>query len=607
MNIVQLQDRLKNFSQDQLVREMQKPSGNTPQFLVLGEIMRRKRMQDDFTAQNTKGSHGTVAQEAIAAAGVPQGGIADMARAMAPRTDMAQNTGVQAMYAGGPVKKMATGDKVKTDPAVIAYANMLGMSVDEYLKSLGEAGAAQVVAGAEQRATRDRMMAMEPTGDSITMPTQADLDQRFQAQRLNENLTQLFPPGYDAQPPFSDGVNQPMEYGRRISDTLAGKTNTLLPGSVIPVNGKYWGSGVPPMSPEELAVVAQREGIFNNIGEAFSAVGNVVDDYVLGPTGYALQNISALPQDAAASVATMFPGLEGAAVAATQAADARRLLGDSLYNNGLFPSTAGANGRADRDQQGAVVSPEQTAALAEFDAAGRASLEEHQKRTSSPKTAEEIAAYVAQLKGDAPPVPTAPLVAQTPGGTGGGTGGGIAGGAGSASSYEQALMDALASREKAAEQDKWLALAQVGLSLMSSRQPTLGGALGEAGLKGIEAARGARDQYDKEKLELLGALEQSRAARAKAASGGGAAKQKELPVGALGMYDAGIEALTLALTDPINPPTPDQQLKLKAQLNEALAGQARLQAVYLAQYGFSPPGASPPATSGVYSMDDVSQ
>jgi hypothetical protein len=82
-------------------------------------------------------------------------------------------------------------------------------------------------------------------------------------------------------------------------------------------------------------------------------------------------------------------------------------------------------------------------------------------------------------------------------------------------------MDALSSREKAAEQDKWLALAQVGLNLMSSTQPTLGGALGEAGLKGVEAVRGARDQYDKEKLEILGALEQSRMARAKAASGGG--------------------------------------------------------------------------------------
>jgi hypothetical protein len=89
------------------------------------------------------------------------------------------------------------------------------------------------------------------------------------------------------------------------------------------------------------------------------------------------------------------------------------------------------------------------------------------------------------------------------------------------SSFEQELMDALGRREKAAEQDKWLALAQVGLNLMSSTQPTLGGALGEAGLKGVEAVRGARDQYDKDRLELLGALEQSRAARAKAAAGGG--------------------------------------------------------------------------------------
>ena len=68
MNIVQLQDQLKNFSQDQLVREMQMPSGSAPQFLVLGEIMRRKRMQDDFTAQQAKDDGGTVAQEAVAAA-----------------------------------------------------------------------------------------------------------------------------------------------------------------------------------------------------------------------------------------------------------------------------------------------------------------------------------------------------------------------------------------------------------------------------------------------------------------------------------------------------------------------------------------------------------
>lgn len=89
------------------------------------------------------------------------------------------------------------------------------------------------------------------------------------------------------------------------------------------------------------------------------------------------------------------------------------------------------------------------------------------------------------------------------------------------SSYEQELMNALGRREKAAEQDKWLALAQVGLGMMSSTQPTLAGAIGEAGLKGVEAARSARDQYDKDRLDLLGAIEQSRLARAKASARGG--------------------------------------------------------------------------------------
>ena len=42
MNLLQVQDDLKNFSQDQLVKEMQQPSGSTPQFLVLSELNRRK-------------------------------------------------------------------------------------------------------------------------------------------------------------------------------------------------------------------------------------------------------------------------------------------------------------------------------------------------------------------------------------------------------------------------------------------------------------------------------------------------------------------------------------------------------------------------------------
>jgi len=104
------------------------------------------------------------------------------------------------------------------------------------------------------------------------------------------------------------------------------------------------------------------------------------------------------------------------------------------------------------------------------------------------------------------------------GGAGGGGGGGIAGAASGMTSYEQELIDALDRREKAATQDKWLALAQVGLNLMSSTNPTFGGALGEAGLQGVAAAQGARDQYEKDRLDLTGALEQSRMSRAQAAA-----------------------------------------------------------------------------------------
>lgn len=301
MNIVQLQDQLKNFSQDQLVREMQAPSGNAPQFLVLGEIMRRKRMQDDFKAQQSKDDGGTVAQEAVAAAGVPQGGIADMARAMAPSTDMTQNTGVQAMYAGGFVKKMAAGDIV----------------VKEGLRFIEQ----------------------------------------------------------------EDGSLRPEAGGRQLAyeEARAAAEDPMLAAAEESAN--------------EVAAAREEAGITQSLKDAKEVA---------------------------------------AAAAAAKEAEAA--------NNATEETTPAA-----------------------------------------------------------PPV-------------------GGSGGSGGMSSYEQELMAMMQKREKAAEQDKWLALAQVGLNLMASKQPTLGGALGEAGLAGVEAARGARDQYDKDRLSLLGELEQSRMARAAAAA-----------------------------------------------------------------------------------------
>lgn len=493
MNIVQLQDQLKNFSQDQLVREMQAPSGNAPQFLVLGEIMRRKRMQDDFKAQQSKDDGGTVAQEAVAAAGVPQGGIADMARAMAPSTDMAQNTGVQAMYAGGPVKKMAPGGKAKsgvakTDPAVIAMANRAGMSVSQYLDALGEEEAARIEAGAAQRAERNRMMAMEPIGDSITMPTQSDLDRRFQEEQLAFGASRPL-----AAPAAIDMPTVPSVPARVIGAPPAGLAS-IAPAMPAMPSAEAQPGGRMVLSPEQLAA-----------SQAAQAIAAPVDVGVLPPPDTTEEDaLARTARTMAAIQAERAPerpkGGRQQAFEEAQAAPAYDPLRSPLIDDLL----GGLGGRTTEDQERILKD--------------RAAAE-----AATPEAMAE-AAKKAKEEGKGGAVPAGDTAGKTtptaqPDAPSGGAGG--AGGAGGMSSYEQELMSMLQKREKAAEQDKWLALAQVGLNLMSSTQPTLGGALGEAGLKGVEAARSARDQYDKDRLELMGALEQSRAARAKAASGGG--------------------------------------------------------------------------------------
>ena len=59
--------------------------------------------------------------------------------------------------------------------------------------------------------------------------------------------------------------------------------------------------------------------------------------------------------------------------------------------------------------------------------------------------------------------------------------------------------------DKDRDSDKWLALAQAGMALMSSTNPTLMGALGEAGMSGLTALRGSEGAYDKGVASLLSA------------------------------------------------------------------------------------------------------
>lgn len=108
MNIIDIQDQLKNFSENQLIQEMQMPSGNAPQFLVLSEIQRRKRVRDSF-AQQQAANEPTVAEEAVAAAGVPMQGIAGMSEAMAPQSAASGGIGTimpQSMRQAAPAPDM---------------------------------------------------------------------------------------------------------------------------------------------------------------------------------------------------------------------------------------------------------------------------------------------------------------------------------------------------------------------------------------------------------------------------------------------------------------------------------------------------------------------
>ena len=66
----------------------------------------------------------------------------------------------------------------------------------------------------------------------------------------------------------------------------------------------------------------------------------------------------------------------------------------------------------------------------------------------------------------------------------------------------KAMQDKLA---KDRETDKYLALAQAGLALMSSKNPRLLGAVGEAGLSGLKAMREAQARYDEGVVDLINA------------------------------------------------------------------------------------------------------
>jgi len=108
MNILEQSEALKNIPEQALVQEMQMPTGMAPQYLILTEIQRRKRIRDEFQRREAQDIP-TVAEETVQAAGMPQAGVMQLAKNMAPQTSMGQNTGVANAAPRQPTMGMAEG------------------------------------------------------------------------------------------------------------------------------------------------------------------------------------------------------------------------------------------------------------------------------------------------------------------------------------------------------------------------------------------------------------------------------------------------------------------------------------------------------------------
>jgi len=91
-NLIQLQDRLRGFSEDQLKQFLQRPDPNIPDFMVMAALDEKndaKVQEAQMKAQNQP----SVREEMLAVAGLPAMEAGQMASSMAPKSDVRTNTG----------------------------------------------------------------------------------------------------------------------------------------------------------------------------------------------------------------------------------------------------------------------------------------------------------------------------------------------------------------------------------------------------------------------------------------------------------------------------------------------------------------------------------
>ena len=459
MNVLELQDNLKNFSEDQLVNEMQQPSGNVPQYLVLSEINRRKRIRDDYQQQQqAEQSKMTVAQEKLAGAGVPAEGLAGLAASMAPKTDITENTGATPDQTMPLPEAPAPMAELPRNGGIAAMAG--GGYVQRYQLGgpMGVPGRATMVDGFFVELLPDGTAVDQRTGQ----PVPPEIAQKAQAKLMT--LSGPMPP---AEPMMPSGGG--------VLDVSS--PTPFVPEATDPAQ---------PLSLDPATAAALSE--LNISPDDFAALDSEDRQAILEDPTRPMRE----------RTAEMYPPGEAP-------------LGTEINQPGFFLETFMPSKAADIRAR----RYEQQQGLKE-----RAEAAKDKPTSSVPDSGDDLnpsmdkATAIRLMTSDdayayTPPSPDPDPTKTTriTGGTGGSAGGG-------AGSIESQIIEMLKEREKRAESEKWLSLAQAGLALMASDQPTLGGAIGEAGGVGLTRLGEARDDYEGAKMALLKTQQSMQAARA---------------------------------------------------------------------------------------------
>ena len=612
MNIIELQDSLKDVSDNVLMREMQSPSGNMPQFLVLSELTRRRRMRDDYKRQQAVNMP-TVAEEVMTAAGAPQEGLTAIARNMAPNSSIAQNTGAdmavqreptrmpQRMAEGG-IVSMANGGPLGTyslDRNPMDAIELLRFQrPDQYAKYKDNPAALERVAlyylnnsgimPTEPEQTGLEGLEREPSflekfnpiPSLQAMANQTKIDQGQEARELEDRAKSLSRLRASAPEDGSSAlqaqkyINDPLlDPSGGFSEPLAGAVGSL-PESIIQARK---------MSAPELdftkdpIILGGFDDDMSPVGTMPSQISEVItpefDDYFQSPLLEYPQvadaasdlNASETAQEAADRRANEIANLSSLAdlqeqdriqqasddYAANVNAELNREssleqpdkeveessilrdilrfgLPDSLFDNdyikdlgisdemlGDFGTYLGDLVVSGGEKAGEIIDAEIDKRQGQVDYLFGTSAEDTAPKIDNTKSSAldnislggesegggalsgDLTEFAKGKDTSIAPLGNKVVKTTTASATGGDSGTGYS------DPLRSRIQRMLDEREKSLESDKWLALAQTGMALMASDNPTLAGAIGEAGLMGLRSLSEARQQYDDDILDLM--------------------------------------------------------------------------------------------------------